>query len=127
MSDICDVSATCLTRGPTCQVLAPIAGFWAPPHITLVFDFESLYPSVMMEINADVAAQIMRAEAEREGVRHVVAPALWKKGWWIAGDGSRREVRTDAHPGELQPSLSYSLSPPPGPGTWCATTRASGR
>jgi len=74
-------------------VLTPLTGYYVDPVVT--FDYNSLYPSVMRELNICASTRLTRADALLRGIPFLQPPAPALEGVWFSRteDGSRRVAR----------------------------------
>ena len=73
------------------KVLAVKAALYGLDKPVCVFDFGSLYPSIMRERNLCVTTRLTLAAGRRGGMPLAeVPPCPWMEGVWVGSDGTRR-------------------------------------
>ena len=82
------------------KVLAVKAALYGPDRPVCVFDFGSLYPSIMRERNLCVTTRLTLAAGRRAGVPLAeVPPCPWVEGVWVGEGGLRRTWGVAANEG----------------------------
>ena len=93
------------------KVLDAKAALYGPDRPVAVFDFGSLYPSIMMERNICVTARIQLADAQKRGIPLAeVPPCPWTQGTWLADDGQAHRLGDALPPGAVMHADGFELT-----------------
>ena len=75
------------------KVLEAKAALYGPDRPVAVFDFGSLYPSIMCERNICVTTRIKLSDAQKRGIPLAeIPPCPWTTGTWLADDGQAHQL-----------------------------------